>query len=775
MSEEIGFIITAETGGAEKSVKNFRQELKDSNTEFLKMEKEFGTFSIEAQTAAKKTENLKQEFNDLATGATKLKTAQSGLNDSTEKLNHSTNAGGKSFADARDKVGALIPGFEGATNGAAGFGKSLWALVANPVGLILAAIVGTCIALYAAFKNSFEGGEKLVQVFAGIKAAGQALTDNITNLGEAILKAFRFDFSGAIDQIKGVANEAGAAYNAMSKLTKESQNLEREQATNDLDQAKRAATLAKLREQQSEATDPKVRRAAALELQKAAKEDAITDLDLAKRTADNKIAMLTLEKDGAKKNFVEIAKLQTEQVKGAAESSAELRRIAKALSAADKQDAADAKQAAAERKAAADKIKAEQKAEHQNTVLYINKLKKIEDETALAAIVDAYQKEKKLLQNKIDEEKRINVLSYEDKKITKAQFDNIQRALDIKSNAEILDLEVKHNKEVAIKKEAFEKELNALIAKTKKAGILDLRKEAAEQLDINYKADLEAAVIKYKDNAVQFQAIKNALDAELKAQQNELIAKNDLEDKKKKFALDEQKTKDRLSKGDGTLGGTDFDAKRAALDLEQTLIVDAFKNKVITEIEYNAKVKELADERKAIQDAELNAKLAFTESIGGTLSQLSGLIGKQTAAGKAAAIAGIVVEQAATVGKIIMHTNAANMAAVSASTLTGGMPWVAINTIQGGIAAASSIAAGAKAISALGGGSGGGITAPNLSAAATSPTVSQAPTMNGIQSTLLAQNQQTTAGKEPLKAYVVESEITQTQERQKAITQTANF
>jgi hypothetical protein len=194
-----------------------------------------------------------------------------------------------------------------------------------------------------------------------------------------------------------------------------------------------------------------------------------------------------------------------------------------------------------------------------------------------------------------------------------------------------------------------------------------------------------------------------------------------------------------------------------------------------------AEAKERSTITKKWDDITAAAKLDFVNQIGSSLQTLSTLFAKHTAAAKAIAITGIIVEQAAAIGKIVMNTQAANAKAVAASPLTAGMPWVAINTASGILSGATSIAAAAKAIAAMNSSSAtSSASAPSMTATANaantgSPAVNSAPSMEGIQSTLVQQTKELTEGKDALKAYVVESEITQKQERSKAITQTANF
>jgi hypothetical protein len=78
-------------------------------------------------------------------------------------------------------------------------------------------------------------------------------------------------------------------------------------------------------------------------------------------------------------------------------------------------------------------------------------------------------------------------------------------------------------------------------------------------------------------------------------------------------------------------------------------------------------------------------------------SFLSAIAGKN----KELAIAGLVIEQAAAVAKIIVNTAAANAKAVEQFPTTAGQPWVTINTISAALGVASAIAATAKGISQI--------------------------------------------------------------------------
>ena len=285
---------------------------------------------------------------DTGDSAAKIGGVKGAVNETGEALGKASGnavASTGHFSKLKDSIGSLPGPLGQAGEGVGKLGGAFKALLANPVGLVILAIVAALAALYKAFTNSFEGGQKMEQVFAGIKAAGQALIDNIMKLGGAIIKAMNFDFSGAIADIKDVKNEAVAAYTQMAALTKQSQQLHKEQLANDLDGAKRAAALADLKEKASDESIPVAqRKKAAQDLYAESLQNSKDDLELAKRTADNKIAMLTLQKDGARKNADEITKIQIEQINGARENSNELRAIGKLVTKADKDEEAARKE-----------------------------------------------------------------------------------------------------------------------------------------------------------------------------------------------------------------------------------------------------------------------------------------------------------------------------------------------------------------------------------------------------------------------------------------------
>jgi len=158
-----------------------------------------------------------------------------------------------------------------------------------------------------------------------------------------------------------------------------------------------------------------------------------------------------------------------------------------------------------------------------------------------------------------------------------------------------------------------------------------------------------------------------------------------------------------------------------------------------------------------------NIRLAEIELLGQFGNFLSQIAGKN----KALAIAGVVAEQAAAVGRIISNTGVANAKAVAASPLTFGQPFVTINSISAGLSIASSIASAVKAINQIKSNSlspnkgsvpnpqtGGNTNAP-LSPALSSAVQGQALNAEAINN----------LGNQAVRAYVMNSDIQNNQQR----------
>jgi hypothetical protein len=309
--------------------------------------------------------------------------------------------------------------------------------------------------------------------------------------------------------------------------------------------------------------------------------------------------------------------------------------------------------------------------------------------------------------------------------------------------------------------EVFKREqlFNAEKAKLIEAGFTDFT-----LLEENYRNDIASINQKFDDEELK-------KEEELQKQIQEL----------RKAEFDEQ-----LLALDNQLSelGNSFDRERQLISEKEALLLS---QEGLTQQQRVAIARAAAAERTAIDMAELESKadlqnkyLDLAGQFGSVLQQISGR-------NKKLAIAGIVIEKAAAIGKIIANTSLANAKAVAALPLTGGLPFTAINTVSAGLGIAATIAGAAKSIqqinSAESGGGGGSATLPSVggSSGVSAPQVGgiTAPQITGteggnnptaqIASTLAARSEQN------VRAYVVERDISSSQALSRRTSKAASF
>jgi hypothetical protein len=316
-------------------------------------------------------------------------------------------------------------------------------------------------------------------------------------------------------------------------------------------------------------------------------------------------------------------------------------------------------------------------------------------------------------------------------------------------NKELQAVQDKFRKEEEEKNAEFLKAQNEIRTQTRLEGIKDENEKAREQLAIEYQKQRDEILNNEKFTAEQ----KTSLLLDLKDQE-----KQALDTLQKSF--DEANTMKELEKLDAEMkkAENDFETQRTLLDQKQALIDAQYKYDLDKQAEYNAATEENTNARIELDAKEKEAKLANASQIAGFLSSVSDLAGRNTAAGKATAIAATTIDTY--VG--------AQKAYISQMQLTPDSP------IRAAIAAAVALATGIKNVREIAkvkvpGGS--AASAPSISAAAPGG-VPQVPTIGNSPITALGAAMQPT---QPLRAYVVESEVTGTQKRVADIERRAGF
>jgi hypothetical protein len=326
--------------------------------------------------------------------------------------------------------------------------------------------------------------------------------------------------------------------------------------------------------------------------------------------------------------------------------------------------------------------------------------------------------------------------------------------IDAKYNKSVMDENKKRNEEVAKQnKEAADKELAAA-----KKRLEDLRKGA------------EDARAEYEKN----QARINKEDEDI-ANRN---AEKFLTDQEKEIELEQAKYdklyEDRLKFG-GDLEGVEEARQEALLRIQEKYDQQALEDLSTTseEIVQNTRAtqqmqtedaKKNAEARKKIAQEESKAKIQAAQATADTLANLANLLGTETAAGKAAAVA------SATISAIL--------SAQKAYESTIGIPFVGpvLAPINAGLALASGYKSIQNILAVQVPGQSGGGSAPSLgsapSAGAGAPI---APRSAEPIPTSLDQRSLNSISNVTTRAYVVESDITGSQKRIERIEKASRF
>jgi hypothetical protein len=323
-------------------------------------------------------------------------------------------------------------------------------------------------------------------------------------------------------------------------------------------------------------------------------------------------------------------------------------------------------------------------------------------------------------------------------------------SLEAARSKELQAVRDKFQKEEAQKEAEFQKQLNDIRTQTRLEGITDENEKAREQILIEYQKQRDEVLNNEKLTSEQ----KTTLQLELAQQEQQALAtlqeSIDLANSERAIAeLDMQMKEAEAS----------FQIQKDLIDQKEALSLEQFQKGLINEQQYNEALKGYSEARMEIDKKENEAKMQNAAMAAGLLGTVSDLVGRNTAAGKATAIAATTIDTY--LGAQKAYT----------SQLIPGDP---SSPIRAAIAAAIAVAGGIKNVREIvktkvpGGGA---ASAPSINAAAPGG-VPQVPTIGNSPITALGAAMQPT---QPLRAYVVESEVTGTQKRVADIERRAGF
>ena len=297
-----------------------------------------------------------------------------------------------------------------------------------------------------------------------------------------------------------------------------------------------------------------------------------------------------------------------------------------------------------------------------------------------------------------------------------------------------------------------------------------LTEREKELNDNKIKNDAKLALLrKYgKDTTeLELQILNERNDINLKFDEQERNRKKEQKEKDDKEAQDKKaKDQEKLYKDLELKKEFDkltFEEQRTILNERETALLN---DELLTEEQRTTLKQQYADARIKIDELEAQAKAKMVAAIGQTLATASELLGKNTVAGKAMAIAATTVD-----------TLQSSMSAYKGMVAV--IPGPA-GIVAGGVAAAGAIATGLatvkKIVSVKVPGGGGGGSAPSISASSTGGGGSAAPTFNVVGNAGVNQIAQTLGSQQPpIQAYVVANNVTTQQSLDRNIVSNASL
>lgn len=428
-----------------------------------KIEFDAGKAKKELSDLSQILEEQKKIWKGAEIGSKEYQDAQQKIKETTEKYNkiaEEQNAIAKkqagSFGTLKQGLNGLAPGLQGATTGVMALGKQMWLLVANPIGAIVAAIVGVFALLYNVLKGFDPVMDAIEQGFAAVSAVFNTLLDGVLQLVTGA-KSLGDVFGNLGGDIKEAAKQA-------VEFTKAQQDLDDLLAKSTVNQSKYNRQINELILQSKDRTKTEAERIAlidgALNIEEKAfserKKIADQELLIAQNAIISGKNLSVSQRKQLKEKGVDYAislkdvkKVTDEEVNNLAAALAKKEDIEnqsitlreKALNrkyvledaAIAKQEALEVKQASARQKRAEEKAKADQKLADDEKIRFDARQKELDAFTAKVEL-DAYIKKEDDRKAKIAKEDALHVSTLASMKA--------RLAIDVKANADAIDAQI---------------------------------------------------------------------------------------------------------------------------------------------------------------------------------------------------------------------------------------------------------------------------------------------------------------------------------------------
>lgn len=284
----------------------------------------------------------------------------------------------------------------------------------------------------------------------------------------------------------------------------------------------------------------------------------------------------------------------------------------------------------------------------------------------------------------------------------------------------ILDEITQKEEELGKQRAAFaQAELSATLQRNEKrlegVGIIQTAEESQLEFAKRAVGEIRESSLKQGDALADLllKNLKNFADAEAESisilgkaenKRNELLDKAEEKDEKRRE--DEKKRKEKEDAEKRKQKEKDDEEAQEELEFQMEVQKEAQETEVenarITADEIIAQAKRKRDYQIRYEEETARAKVNLAGQLGMVLQQLAGK-------NKALAITGVLIERSAAIAQVISNTAIANAKAVKDFYITGGMPFVAINTASAVLSIASIIASATRSIGEIRGFATGGI------------------------------------------------------------------
>ena len=296
----------------------------------------------------------------------------------------------------------------------------------------------------------------------------------------------------------------------------------------------------------------------------------------------------------------------------------------------------------------------------------------LQNEKALAEITSEEDKEKK----KAEINYNANIAAIDVLKVDIKVKNELKKISEEKYQAEVNVIDDKVKKDREEKDKKFEEELQKTLSETRIATQKDEKEKEITALEEALVTETKAILA----NADYTEEQKKLLISALKEKNNAELA--EIDDKYTKQANDKEKERLDSIINNETLS---FKARRQGVDDALELNKKLFKEGKIDGEAYNKTEKELGDARIELSKKEAAARAENLGKISSTLKNVAKAIGEHTVAGKAAAIAAVTIDT--------------YMSATAAFKSLAGIP--VVGPVLGAVAAAAAIVAGLKNVKAI--------------------------------------------------------------------------